>query len=49
MLAQNLSGMCGIFEEAGRGNFAFKFFEAAALALDERFKVHDETKTVNRS
>ena len=48
VLAQHLPGMSSIFEEAGRGNFAFEFFEAAALALDERFKVHDEIKTVNR-
>ena len=48
MLAQHLPSMRSIVEEAGRGDFAFQFFEAAALALDERFKVHNEIKTVNR-
>jgi hypothetical protein len=48
MLAQDLPGMRRILEEAGRGNLAFQFFEAATLTLDERFKVHDEIKTVNR-
>jgi hypothetical protein len=32
VLAQHLLGMSSIFEEAGRGNFAFQFFEAVARA-----------------
>lgn len=31
VLAQHLPDMSSIFEEAGRGNFAFQFFEAVAL------------------
>jgi hypothetical protein len=47
MLTKDLAGTGRIVKKPGSGEFALEFLEAATLPLDQRFKIHNKTKTVN--